>query len=332
MVLTIAIAAMIFTAGVGAGAVFLKTSGSDNSADNSEVDQVRKDLNVGDNSVFKADMRMFQIETKSLNSTSDIYNTLNIMYQKYGTQTGEQTITYRGVQKLCDVYENVSENQNSTYFVDKTSKVVYKFSISCGDDITVKTLKDTNLSVDKTREYQTVETGSYLKYDYSEDTPLGRYVGDYIIDIQYSAYQYSSTISGTMTQTTNATLSNDSSVWEITKITSDGKYYLKDRSEPLTKFESINYLSYYAFIDNLEEHGYTVTKGWMAADKIDTVNGERDVSTEKITAVKNSDRDVYYVTYGAKGVIYGIEIHQAASTKTVTGTVSLVSSTLISKT
>lgn len=258
--IAIIIVAIIAVAGVGAY-FLLSNSGDDN---------IRTDLKVGD---------YVEVEMSIHDSEPTVYEDLPVtefltgylyrdtsMFEK----TSTETIKFKGQDVVCDVYTNSYEAGNdSSMWVDQTSGVCYKMTVTSPLVTGSIELTDTNLDVKKTIDEQIVVNGSFVK---AKNT--------IIRDSEQTA-----TVSDCDGETCTVTdvVKTDSTKTEKFVIKSiDGDKIMTEAGIEFTKDTFLAFVSY-EYAKKVLEKEHKVAYGEKYSETIDTAFGKRKVTVQEGT-------------------------------------------------
>ena len=258
--IAIIIVAIIAVAGVGAY-FLLSNSGDDN---------IRTDLKVGD---------YVEVEMSIHDSEPTVYEDLPVtefltgylyrdtsMFEK----TGTETIKFKGQDVVCDVYTYSYEAGNDSFmWVDQTSGVCYKMTVTTPLETGSIELTDTNLDVKKTIDEQVVVNGSFVK---AKNT--------FIRDSEQTATV--SDCDGETCTVTNVVKIDSTKTEKFVIKSIDGDKIMTETGIELTKDTFLAYVSY-EYAKKVLEKEHKVAYGEKYSETIDTAFGKKKVTVQEGT-------------------------------------------------
>ena len=258
--IAIIIVAIIAVAGVGAY-FLLSNSGDDN---------IRTDLKVGD--YVEVEMSIHDSEqtvdedlpvTEFL--TGYLYRDTS-MFEK----TGTETIKFKGQDVVCDVYTYSYEAGNdSSMWVDQTSGVCYKMTVTSPLETGSIELTDTNLDVKKTIDEQVVVNGSFVK---AKNTIMR--------DSEQTATV--SDCDGETCTVTNVVKTDSTKTEKFVIKSIDGDKIMTETGIELTKDTFLAFVSY-EYAKKVLEKEHKVAYGEKYSETIDTAFGKKKVTVQEGT-------------------------------------------------
>ena len=258
--IAVIIVAIIAVAGVGAY-FLLSNSGDDN---------IRTDLKVGDYievemSIHDSEPTVYEDVPVTEFLTGYLYRDTS-MFDK----TSTETIKFKGQDVVCDVYTYSYEAGNdSSMWVDQTSGVCYKMTVTSPLETGSIELTDTNLDVKKTIDEQVVVNGSFVK---AKNT--------FIRDSEQTA-----TVSDCHGETCTVTnvVKTDSTTTEKFVIKSiDGDKVTTETGIEFTKDTFLAFVSY-EYAKKVLEKEHKVAYGEKYSETIDTAFGKKKVTVQEGT-------------------------------------------------
>jgi Cu/Ag efflux protein CusF len=258
--IAIIIVAIIAVAGVGAY-FLLSNSGDDN---------IRTDLKVGD---------YVEVEMSIHDSEPTVYEDLPVtefltgylyrdtsMFEK----TGTETIKFKGQDVVCDVYTYSYEAGNdSSMWVDQTSGVCYKMTVTSPLATGSIELTDTNLDVKKTIDEQVVVNGSFVK---AKNTIMR--------DSEQTATV--SDCDGETCTVTNVVKTDSTKTEKFVIKSIDGDKIMTETGIEFTKDTFLAFVSY-EYAKKVLEKEHKVAYGEKYSETIDTAFGKKKVTVQEGT-------------------------------------------------
>ncbi len=258
--IAIIIVAIIAVAGVGAY-FLLSNSGDDN---------IRTDLKVGDYvevemSIHYSEPTVYEDLPVTEFLTGYLYRDTS-MFEK----TGTETIKFKGQDVVCDVYTYSYEAGNdSSMWVDQTSGVCYKMTVTSPLETGSIELTDTNLDVKKTIDEQVVVNGSFVK---SKNT--------FIRDSEQTATV--SDCHGETCTVTNVVKADLTKTEKFVIKSIDGDKIMTETGIELTKDTFLAFVSY-EYAKKVLEKEHKVAYGEKYPETIDTAFGKKKVTVQEGT-------------------------------------------------
>lgn len=258
--IAIIIVAIIAVAGVGAY-FLLSNSGDDN---------IRTDLKVGDYvevemSIHYSEPTVYEDLPVTEFLTGYLYRDTS-MFEK----TGTETIKFKGQDVVCDVYTYSYEAGNdSSMWVDQTSGVCYKMTVTSPLETGSIELTDTNLDVKKTIDEQVVVNGSFVK---SKNT--------FIRDSEQTATV--SDCDGETCTVTNVVKADLTKTEKFVIKSIDGDKIMTETGIEFTKDTFLAFVSY-EYAKKVLEKEHKVAYGEKYPETIDTAFGKKKVTVQEGT-------------------------------------------------
>lgn len=258
--IAIIIVAIIAVAGVGAY-FLLSNSGDDN---------IRTDLKVGDYvevemSIHYSEPTVYEDLPVTEFLTGYLYRDTS-MFEK----TGTETIKFKGQDVVCDVYTYSYEAGNdSSMWVDQTSGVCYKMTVTSPLATGSIELTDTNLDVKKTIDEQVVVNGSFVK---SKNT--------FIRDSEQTATV--SDCDGETCTVTNVVKADLTKTEKFVIKSIDGDKIMTETGIEFTKDTFLAFVSY-EYAKKVLEKEHKVAYGEKYPETIDTAFGKKKVTVQEGT-------------------------------------------------
>lgn len=258
--IAIIIVAIIAVAGVGAY-FLLSNSGDDN---------IRTDLKVGDYvevemSIHYSEPTVYEDLPVTEFLTGYLYRDTS-MFEK----TGTETIKFKGQDVVCDVYTYSYEaGSDSSMWVDQTSGVCYKMTVTSPLETGSIELTDTNLDVKKTIDEQVVVNGSFVK---SKNT--------FIRDSEQTATV--SDCDGETCTVTNVVKADLTKTEKFVIKSIDGDKIMTETGIELTKDTFLAFVSY-EYAKKVLEKEHKVAYGEKYPETIDTAFGKKKVTVQEGT-------------------------------------------------
>ncbi len=282
--IAIIIVAIIAVAGVGAY-FLLSNSGDDN---------IRTDLKVGD--YVEVEMSIHDSETtvdKDLPVTEFLTGCLyrdTSMFEK----TSTETIKFKGQAVVCDVYTYSYEaGNNSSMWVDQTSGVCYKMTVTSPLATGSIELTDTNLDVKKTIDEQVVVNGSFVK---AENT--------IIRDSEQTVTV--SDCDGETCTVTNVVKTDSTRTEKFVIKSIDGDKIMTETGIEFTKDTFLAFVSY-EYAKKVLEKEHKVAYGEKYPETIDTAFGKKKVTVQEGTYQDHGfDKVTMTFYFDSNNVLYKI--------------------------
>ena len=258
--IAIIIVAIIAMAGVGTY-FLLSNSGDDN---------IRTDLKVGDYvevemSIHYSEPTVYEDLPVNEFLTGYLYRDTS-MFEK----TGTETIKFKRQDVVCDVYTYSYEAGNdSSMWVDQTSGVCYKMTVTSPLETGSIELTDTNLDVKKTIDEQVVVNGSFVK---SKNT--------FIRDSEQTATV--SDCDGETCTVTNVVKADLTKTEKFVIKSIDGDKIMTETGIELTKDTFLAFVSY-EYAKKVLEKEHKVAYGEKYPETIDTAFGKKKVTVQEGT-------------------------------------------------
>ena len=258
--IAIIIVAIIAVAGVGAY-FLLSNSGDDN---------IRTDLKVGDYvevemSIHYSEPTVYEDLPVTEFLTGYLYRDTS-MFEK----TGTETIKFKGQDVVCDVYTYSYEAGNdSSMWVDQTSGVCYKMTVTSPLATGSIELTDTNLDVKKTIDEQVVVNGSFVK---AKNTIMR--------DSEQTATV--SDCDGETCTVTNVVKADLTKTEKFVIKSIDGDKIMTETGIELTKDTFLAFVSY-EYAKKVLEKEHKVAYGEKYSETIDTAFGKKKVTVQEGT-------------------------------------------------
>lgn len=258
--IAIIIVAIIAVAGIGAY-FLLSNSGDDN---------IRTDLKVGDYvevemSIHYSEPTVYEDLPVTEFLTGYLYRDTS-MFEK----TGTETIKFKGQDVVCDVYTYSYEAGNdSSMWVDQTSGVCYKMTVTSPLETGSIELTDTNLDVKKTIDEQVVVNGSFVK---SKNT--------FIRDSEQTATV--SDCDGETCTVTNVVKADLTKTEKFVIKSIDGDKIMTETGIEFTKDTFLAFVSY-EYAKKVLEKEHKVAYGEKYPETIDTAFGKKKVTVQEGT-------------------------------------------------
>ena len=258
--IAIIIVAIIAVAGVGAY-FLLSNSGDDN---------IRTDLKVGDYvevemSIHYSEPTVYEDLPVTEFLTGYLYRDTS-MFEK----TGTETIKFKGQDVVCDVYTYSYEAGNdSSMWVDQTSGVCYKMTVTSPLATGSIELTDTNLDVKKTIDEQVVVNGSFVK---AKNTIMR--------DSEQTATV--SDCDGETCTVTNVVKTDSTKTEKFVIKSIDGDKIMTETGIEFTKDTFLAFVSY-EYAKKVLEKEHKVAYGEKYSETIDTAFGKKKVTVQEGT-------------------------------------------------
>ncbi len=258
--IAVIIVAIIAVAGVGAY-FLLSNSGDDN---------IRTDLKVGDYievemSIHDSEPTVYEDVPVTEFLTGYLYRDTS-MFDK----TSTETIKFKGQDVVCDVYTYSYEAGNdSSMWVDQTSGVCYKMTVTTPLETGSIELTDTNLDVKKTIDEQVVVNGSFVK---AKNT--------FIRDSEQTATV--SDCDGETCTVTNVVKTDSTKTEKFVIKSIDGDKIMTETGTELTKDTFLAFVSY-EYAKKVLEKEHKVAYGEKYSETIDTAFGKKKVTVQEGT-------------------------------------------------
>ena len=257
--IAIIIVAIIAVAGVAAY-FLLSNSGDDN---------IRTDLKVGDYveveiSINDSEPTVFEDLPVTEFLTGYLYRDTS-MFEK----TSTETIKFKGQDVVCDVYTYSEAGNGSSMWVDQTSGVCYKMTVTSPLATGSIELTDTNLDVKKTIDEQVVVNGSFVK---AKNT--------IIRDSEQTATV--SDCDGETCTVTNVVKTDSTRTEKFVIKSIDGDKIMTETGIEFTKDTFLAFVSY-EYAKKVLEKEHKVAYGEKYSETIDTAFGKKKVTVQEGT-------------------------------------------------
>ncbi len=275
--IAVIIVAIIAVAGVGAY-FLLSNSGDDN---------IRTDLKVGDYievemSIHDSEPTVYEDVPVTEFLTGYLYRDTS-MFDK----TSTETIKFKGQDVVCDVYTYSYEAGNdSSMWVDQTSGVCYKMTVTTPLETGSIELTDTNLDVKKTIDEQVVVNGSFVKVKSTIDEQVvvnGSFVkakNTFIRDSEQTATV--SDCDGETCTVTNVVKTDSTKTEKFVIKSIDGDKIMTETGIEFTKDTFLAFVSY-EYAKKVLEKEHKVAYGEKYSETIDTAFGKKKVTVQEGT-------------------------------------------------
>ena len=258
--IAVIIVAIIAVAGVGAY-FLLSNSGDDN---------IRTDLKVGDYievemSIHDSEPTVYEDVPVTEFLTGYLYRDTS-MFDK----TSTETIKFKGQDVVCDVYTYSYEAGNdSSMWVDQTSGVCYKMTVTSPLATGSIELTDTNLDVKKTIDEQIVVNGSFVKAKntITRDSEQTATVSD---------------CDGETCTVTNVVKTDSTKTEKFVIKSIDGDKIMTETGIEFTKDTFLAFVSY-EYAKKVLEKEHKVAYGEKYSETIDTAFGKKKVTVQEGT-------------------------------------------------
>lgn len=322
-VAAIVIVAMVAITGGVAAAVII---------DNNSSLNVDKAISVND--IKAGNYVKFGMETNVVMTDSAVKTTDDFVSNLYIGRNvpGGTSIPYEYKGTIYDCMRRTAEIDGTqfVFYVKPDTGVTFFWNMTTSENFASYSLIDTNLDVTKTLDVQksAVANGSYMKYQVVLYENGNEFQTNTLGTYEMRMTDYNGT-SGTCVNTTTAKAENDEVLWKVTEINSEGKVVLDSIKKQMTKGSFLSCIDYDTAIKTMADEGYSVTHGQKVQKTIDTPFGKRNVTVEKVTAVKDTVTSETTFTYGEKGFIYITETHETGPDKVIDGIVTITGTDMI---